>query len=175
MADFRTVAATNRVLSDEVAAGRFREDLYYRLNVFHIEMPPLRDRAQDIPILAHAFVERLATSMNRAVPSISREAMDAMVRYDWPGNVRELANAVERAMVVQRGDAIALGDLPVPLENARREPSGKRSISAMERTHILGVLDETGWNISEAARILEVDRSTVYNKIKHHGLVRTNG
>jgi DNA-binding NtrC family response regulator len=173
-ADFRLIAATNKVLMDEVKAGRFREDLYYRLNVFHIGLPPLRERREDIPLLSLALVERLADSMNLPVPTIDPEAMEVLIAHDWPGNVRELANALERALVVgRRGDGkIHAEQLPIPAEASpdRTNGSGLNSLADVERSHIARVLRETGWNISLAARILAVDRTTVYNKIKLHGL-----
>jgi DNA-binding NtrC family response regulator len=177
-ADFRTVAATNKVLRDEVKAGRFREDLYYRLNVFHIELPPLRDRRDDIPELARHFVARLARSMNRREPEISREAMAKVLEHPWPGNVRELANAIERAMVVRREGPIRAEDLPIlgaelPSGGAPERTPGVRSLAEVERAHVLRVLEECDWNISHAARVLEVDRATVYHKIKQYGLVRS--
>lgn len=171
-ADFRTIAATNKNLLEEVQAGRFREDLYYRLNVFHISLPPLRERPEDIQILARAFIQRLSRAMNRPTPEISLEAMNLLEAHDWPGNVRELANAIERAMVVRKGDTIRPEDLPIE----RNEDGGgtlrgdHMSLGAMEKMHIERVLKITGWNISQAARILGVDRTTVYNKIKQHGI-----
>jgi DNA-binding NtrC family response regulator len=175
-ADFRLVAATNKDLKHEVAEGRFREDLYYRLNVFHIALPPLRDRQEDIPILAEALVERLARSMNRPVPAIEPEAMELLEAYDWPGNVRELANALERALVVARreeGGGIRREHLPVMTPTGELPSSSddpEASLASVERAHILRVLEETGWNISRTARVLGVDRTTVYNKIKQYGL-----
>ncbi|RKZ14722.1 sigma-54-dependent Fis family transcriptional regulator [bacterium] len=171
-ADFRVVAATNRDLKRAVKEGHFREDLYYRLNVFHIDVPPLRDRVGDIEELALHFAARLARQMNRAVPSIQEDAMQRLMEYDWPGNVRELANAIERAMVVSRDNLIRLEDLPIDGVIRRQHAPGGRSLAAVERDHIHTVLDETDWNISEAARILEVDRGTVYNKIRAFGLER---
>jgi DNA-binding NtrC family response regulator len=172
-ADFRTIAATNKDLFAGVHDGRFREDLYYRLNVFRISLPPLRERPEDIPILARAFAERLARSMNRPTPEITLDAMDVLETHDWPGNVRELANAMERAMVVRKGDSIRPEDLPIGAEEGKPVSAlggNSMSLSAMERTHIEKVLRITGWNISKAARILDVDRTTVYNKIKQHGI-----
>ncbi len=171
-ADFRVVAATNRDLKRAVKEGHFREDLYYRLNVFHIDVPPLRDRVGDIEELALHFAARLARQMNRAVPSIQEDAMQRLMEYDWPGNVRELANAIERAMVVSRNNLLRLEDLPIDGVSRRQHAPGGRSLAAVERDHIHTVLDETDWNISEAARILEVDRGTVYNKIRAFGLER---
>ena len=173
-ADFRLVAATNRNLTEEVSAGRFREDLYYRLNVFHIAVPPLRERREDISILASVLVERLARSMNRPVPAIDPAAMEILESYDWPGNVRELANAMERALVVQKGATIKAEDLPIhraPREADSREERPS-SLAVVEKNHIARILEETDWNISQAARLLDVDRTTVYNKIRQHGLRR---
>jgi DNA-binding NtrC family response regulator len=169
-ADFRTVAATNKDLKAEVEAGRFREDLYYRLNVFHIHLPPLRQRREDVALLAEALLERLASSMNKAVPRIDEEALKLLESYDWPGNVRELANAMERALVVHRQQVIRPGDLPIRCDGDAPSTPGMGSLAELERSHIARVLAECDWNISQAARILEVDRTTVYNKIKLYGL-----
>jgi two-component system response regulator HydG len=173
-ADFRTVAATNKHLQSEVKAGRFREDLYYRLNVFHIGLPSLRERREDIPLLAAAFLAKFARAMNRPAPALEPEALHLMESYEWPGNVRELANAMERAIVVEKGDRIRATSLPIGIaaETPPDRNGGIRSLAAVERRHIQQVLDSTGWNISQAARILDVDRTTVYNKIKQHGLQR---
>jgi DNA-binding NtrC family response regulator len=171
-ADFRVVAATNRDLAREVEAGRFREDLYYRLNVFHIHVPPLRERREDIEELALTFAGRLARQMNRAVPAVEDAAMQRLLAHEWPGNVRELANAIERAMVVSSDNVIRLRDLPIAGGDDRPRPAGGRSLQMVEREHVRAVLDECDWNISEAARILEVDRGTVYNKIRAFGLER---
>lgn len=173
--DFRTVAATNKDLTAEVEQQRFRDDLYYRLNVFQIDLPPLRARPEDIQILARAFVERLAQSMNRPRPDISTATMDILFRHVWPGNVRELANAMERAMVVCRGDTIRPQDLPIscPPSHARHAAGANRmSLAAAEKRHVETVLQESEWNITRAARILDVDRTTIYNKIKQYGLTK---
>jgi DNA-binding NtrC family response regulator len=171
-ADFRVVAATNRDLEGEVRDRRFREDLFYRLNVFHIEVPPLRERREDVEELALYFAGRLARQMNRPVPAVEDATMRRLVEYSWPGNVRELANAIERAMVVSRDDVIRQEDLPIRGEPEPRRFSGGRSLALVEREYIRNVLEETDWNISETARILEVDRGTVYNKIRAFGLER---
>ena len=174
-ADFRLIAATNKDLAREVAAGRFREDLYYRINVFHIGLPPLRERKEDVPLLARHLVERLARSMNLPPPEISKEAMTRLEAYDWPGNVRELANALERAMVVSRGGDGRLRPEHLPIPNANHaitNGNNSRSLAEVERAHIERILRETDWNISRTAAILGIDRSTVYNKIKLHRLQR---
>ena len=113
--DFRVIAATNEPLEDLVKAGKFREDLYYRLNVFSLIVPPLRERRQDISLLAHYFLNRFTTAMNKPIREISKEAMDFIVKYDWPGNVRELENAIERAVVVGKDRVIKVEDLPIHL------------------------------------------------------------
>jgi DNA-binding NtrC family response regulator len=177
-ADFRLVAATNKDLMEEVRTGRFREDLYYRINVFHIEVPPLRDRREDIPVLAVALIERAARSMNVPPPAIDPKAMAILERYDWPGNVRELANAMERALVVVRrenGKRVLPSHLPIEPGTPSSKPSDDRieSLAAVERAHLLRALEQTDWNISRTARLLEVDRTTVYNKIKLHDLRRS--
>jgi len=180
-ADFRLVTASNKDLQEEVSKGRFREDLYYRLNVFHIPLPPLLERRDDIPILAEALVERIARSMNRPVPKIDPETMRLLVSYDWPGNVRELANALERALVVERidgGNVLRASHLPITMNDTDSHAlptngQGKLSLAEIERTHILRVLKSTEWNISRAARVLNVDRTTVYNKIKQYGLQKS--
>ena len=169
--DFRLVAATNRNLEAMVADGRFREDLYYRLNVFSIAIPPLRERREDITPLAESFLARFARSMNKPVARISADAMALLTSYDWPGNVRELQNALERAVLVSRGREVAPGDLPFHVNGSKGTPLGK-SLSDMERLHVKRILDESAWNITQAARLLEIDRVTLYNKIKKYGLER---
>jgi DNA-binding NtrC family response regulator len=169
--DFRVVCATNEDLEVAVRDGRFREDFYYRINVFTIEAPPLRDRRSDIPLLARHFLARFARQMDTRISGISPEAMALLEAHDWPGNVRELSNAIERAMVVGRGDEIRAEDLPLrgPGGASAGEPD---SLAEVERRHVDLVLQRTGWNITRAADILGVDRVTVYNKIKKYGLRR---
>lgn len=169
--DFRVICATNEDLERAVEEGRFREDFYYRINVFTIEAPPLRARPTDIPLLAEHFVKKLAQQMDKRITGISPEAMQLLVAHDWPGNVRELANAIERAMVVGRPPVIRPEDLPVPRPR-RTSPAGGDTLADVERQHVAAVLQRTGWNISRTAEILGVDRVTVYNKIKKYGLQR---
>jgi two-component system, NtrC family, response regulator HydG len=168
--DFRVVAATNRELESMVADRAFREDLYYRLNVFTIRIPPLRERREDIPILAEHFLSRFCRAMNKKPKSFAPAVLGMMSQHDWPGNVRELQNAIERAVVISRGERITPDDLPrVGLAAA----SGNvRTLADAERQQIEVVLVETDWNISQAARILDIDRVTLYNKIKRYGLTR---
>jgi DNA-binding NtrC family response regulator len=167
--DFRIICATNKDLEKAVRDKTFREDLYYRLNVFTIFVPPLRERKPDIPILVDYFARKHAHSMCKPISSVSPEAMDVLVRYSWPGNVRELENAVERAMVVGKPPAIVPDDLPFRLSEKNNMPQSG-SLAAVEKAHIANVLEQNNWNISRSAEILEIDRVTLYNKIHKYGL-----
>lgn len=169
--DFRVICATNRNLEQAVTEGIFREDLYYRLNVFSISIPPLRERKGDIPPLANYFVQKYARSMGKQITSISPEAMDSLVRYDWPGNVRELENAIERAMVLGKSHAIQIEDLPFLGREQGRAPSCG-SLAEAEKRHITAVLEQNSWNISRTSEILDIDRGTLYSKIQKYGLKR---
>jgi DNA-binding NtrC family response regulator len=169
--DFRVICATNEDLEAAVREGRFREDFYYRVNVFTIEAPPLRTRRTDIPLLARHFLQRFAQQMDKRITEISVEAMTLLTEYDWPGNVRELSNAIERAMVVGTPPAIQPADLPVSTHRKQAAHTGD-SLLQVERDHIADVLERTGWNITHASRILDIDRVTVYNKIRKYGLQR---
>jgi DNA-binding NtrC family response regulator len=167
--DFRVICATNENLELAVKEGRFREDFYYRINVFTIELPPLRSRRADIPALANHFLDRFARQMDKRVTGIAPEAMEILASYDWPGNVRELSNAIERAMVVGTPPVIRPEDLPLR-RSARNEAAGEESLAEMEKRHIAAVLERAEGNVTRAAEILKVDRVTVYNKIKKYGL-----
>jgi DNA-binding NtrC family response regulator len=167
--EFRVVAATNQNLEKLVEQGSFREDLYFRLNVFTISIPPLRERREDIPLLAQHFLEDYSLQMNRAFSDFHPKAMDLLVRYGWPGNVRELANAVERALVVGKPPTVHAQDLPLQLSESTAIGVGE-SLADVERAHVEQILDRTGWNITRAAEILKIDRATLYNKIKKYGL-----
>jgi len=169
--DFRVICATNRNLEKAVEEGTFREDLYYRINVFSIYLPPLRERRSDIPLLANHFVQKYALSMNKSITEISPDAMDLLVRYNWPGNVRELENAIERAMVIGKAPSIRPEDLPFQL-SAKQSSSKDESLEEMEKIHILNILERMNWNITRSAEILKIDRVTLYNKIKKYGLQR---
>jgi DNA-binding NtrC family response regulator len=169
--DFRVVCATNEDLEQAVKDGRFREDFFYRINVFLIEAPPLRVRRSDIPLLAQHFLERFARQMDKRITEISPAAMAVLESHDWPGNVRELSNAIERAMVVGKGRSIQPEDLP--LRAGSQAPADEAdSLAEMERRHVASVLEKVDWNITRAAEILRIDRVTVYNKIKKYGLKR---
>jgi DNA-binding NtrC family response regulator len=168
--DFRVVCATNRDLEKAVRDGAFREDLYYRLNVFPIMLPPLRARRGDIAKLAHFFLKKYAQQLNKNVGGFSPEAMNSIKGYPWPGNVRELENAIERAMVVAKSDMIGKEDLPLPAA-ANGVNEGKR-LEDVEHRHIEKILRENGWNVSRSAAILDIDRVTLYHKIEKYGLKR---
>ncbi len=166
-ADFRVIAATNRDLRASVTAGDFREDFYYRLNVISFEMPPLRERREDIPLLAEHFLLRYIHETGKHVRRISRGAMDEMMLHDWPGNVRELRNAIERAVVIGKSDQVVPEELPF-FRPECTPPLFSGSLRQMERAHITHVLAENEWNMSRCARFLGIDRSTLYNKIKRY-------
>ena len=168
--DFRVIAATNQDLQEAIRSKTFRQDLYYRLNVIHIEVPPLRERPEDIPLLAQHFLRRYATETNKKIDSIHPEALEAMRRYPWPGNVRELENALERAVVVGKGRQIKLGDLPFVIPVGGAAELEKLTLEEMERTHIARVLASEGGNISNVAKVLRINRTTLYQKIKKYGL-----
>jgi len=169
--DFRVIAATNLDLEAAVKEGRFREDLYWRLNVFVIDLPPLRDRPEDIPELARHFLERFTLAMNRPAMRFSPEALETLRAYHWPGNVRELQNAIERAVVLGKPPTIAVGDLPLRLATNGDRP-GPLSLEEIEKAHIRRVLDGCDWNISQAAKLLGIDRGTLYAKIRRYGFER---
>ena len=173
--DVRVVAATNRDLKKAVAEGSFREDLFYRLNVIPVTLPPLRERKEDIPILVDHFLDRLEAELKRRV-QVSPEAMAALLAHDWPGNVRELRNVLERGAVVAQGDVIKPSDLGLAPSAARpasgNAPGEPPTLEDVERRHIAEVLQHTGGNVSQAARLLAIDRVTLYNKIKKFGLRR---
>jgi two-component system, NtrC family, response regulator AtoC len=169
--DFRLISASNERLESLVKEGKFREDLYYKLNVFSILIPPLRDRKEDIITIARFFVKKFSTAMNKTVKEISDDASDFLINYDWPGNVRELENAIERAVVVGKSDLISVDDLPFRVSSVSIDADeGKKSLSAIEKKYILKVLNENNWNISRSAQILEIDRVTLYNKINKYRL-----
>jgi len=173
LSDFRLVCATHTDLEQQVADGRFREDLFYRINVFSIEVPPLRERPEEILPLANFFIEKYARAMGRPPLPLSAEAAAVLQRYRWPGNVRELENAVERAMVISRGPELAAHDFPVSARNGGDggEPLA-RSLAALEKEHINRVLGDCGGNVTQSAKVLGIDRATLYNKLKRYGLRR---
>jgi len=168
-ADFLLISATNQNLEELVKQGTFREDLYYRVNVFEMRVPPLRERRSDIPALTRHFVEKYAHDLKKPVSKASDDAMEAIMSHDWPGNVRELENAIERAIVVCKGESIQRDDLPLQMNDARPKAGGS-SLEAMEKSHVREILGQTEWNITRSAKILGIDRVTLYNKIKKYEL-----
>jgi two-component system, NtrC family, response regulator HydG len=172
--DVRIIAATNRRLEEEVAAGTFREDLYYRLNVVMLKVPPLRERSEDVPRLVEHFAARFAEKNRRILEGISDECLALLCRYPWPGNVRELENAIERGIILMRGNVLTEKSLPLTVLQAQprggdnRSPLTGGSLSDVERRLILETLAETGGNKSEAARRLGITRKTLQNKLNRY-------
>ncbi|MDZ4806026.1 MAG: sigma 54-interacting transcriptional regulator [Candidatus Eisenbacteria bacterium] len=172
--DVRIVAATNKNLEESVAAGSFREDLFFRLNVVPLVLPPLRDRMSDVPSLAEFFLKRYATENNRDARSFTRAAIDLMMTHHWPGNVRELENAVAQAVVLSEGVKIETHDLPPSLRDAGKRTGGARTLddaaAGAEKELILAALEEHAWSRQTAARALGVSRVTLYKKMKRYGI-----
>jgi DNA-binding NtrC family response regulator len=175
--DFRLISSTNIEIGRAVAEGRIREDLLFRINTITLRVPPLRERPEDIPVLAEHFVERYSRRYDRPVRPISAEAYDVLLRARWPGNVRELENAIERAVLVSSGPVIGCEDLPESLAsrpeeaNAFRLPPGW-TLADLERAAILHTLDQARWNKQVAAARLGLHRPTLYSKMKKHGIQR---
>jgi DNA-binding NtrC family response regulator len=174
--DVRVIAATNRDLAAMIADGSFREDLFYRLNVIEVLLPPLRERREDIPVLAEHFMARAAGKLGRDV-RLSADAVERLLRYPWPGNVRELENAIERAAILARGDAVAPEDLPPHVAaglSLGPSPALPRqtTLAETERDHILTTLERFGRNHSAAAEALGIGRTTLWRKLKEYGLDR---
>lgn len=171
--DVRIIAATNRDLEEEVEKGRFREDLYYRLNVITLEVPPLRERQGDVELLAERFIERFAEKNRRTVESVSRECMQHLTAYPWPGNVRELENAIERGVILMRGNHLTEKSLPLALqkhfqENPQAGTAKPATLQEAEKVLIKQTLKETDGNKSEAARRLGITRKTLQNKLQKY-------
>lgn len=165
--DFRVICASNKDLKKMVEAGTFREDLYYRLNVVNIRIPPLRERVGDIPLLVDHFIRTFCTSMSRNIISIDPAALKRLESYSFPGNVRELENMIERAIVIGNDREIKLRDLPFEKEAS---VSSVENLEEFEKQHIKNILSKYDWNISRTAKALNVDRVTLYNKIKKYDL-----
>jgi two-component system response regulator AtoC len=167
--DVRVISATNREIKEAVTKRQFREDLYYRLNVVNIELPPLRERREDIPLLAQIFLKKFALENNKEVSGFSAEATDFLLRYDWPGNVRELENAIERAVILAQKPVIGIDDLPQQTLVAH-SITLEKNLRQVEKNHIMNVLAQTRGNYTEAAKALGISRMTLYNKAKAYGL-----
>jgi two-component system, NtrC family, response regulator HydG len=170
--DFRCVAATNKDLEELIDEGRFRPDLFYRLNVFRIELPSLRDRKDDIPLLVDHFVRKFSLQMNKKINRVAPAAMYSLQNYGWPGNVRELENAVERAMVVAQEPELREGDFIFKIKNGNSAEPGVKTLEDIEKAHILRVLEECSWNQTRTAEVLDIDRVTLHNKLKKYGWSR---
>ena len=175
--DVRVIAATNRDLESAVEEGRFREDLFFRLNVIHVEVPPLRARGSDVLLLAQRFLERVAAQAGKPVVGLSPGAAERLLAYAWPGNVRELQNAIERAVALARYEQVTVDDLPGKVRDYRRsdvviagdDPSELVPLEAVERSYILRVLEAVRGNKTLAARVLGLDRKTLYRKLERYG------
>ena len=171
----RLIAATNRDMDAEVQAGRVREEFFYRLNIVHIQLPPLRERPVDIPALAHHLLERLAERYQLERADLAPDALAALTGYAWPGNIRELENVLARALALRSGRTLTVRDLPPhiaknagsPAMVATQTPAATLTLDEVERRHILHVLEKTGGNKLKAAEILGIDRSTLHRKLKH--------
>jgi len=180
--DVRIIAATNRDLQKDVSSGRFREDLFYRLNVVTLRVPSLRERLNDIPLLTQHFLKKYAAKNRKAVKAFTPLAMDMFLKYDWPGNVRELENAVERAVILLPGDYITEKELPLnitqsyPRDDLFRDNSTlvheDLSLEEIEKSAILATLEATAGNKSETARKLGINRRTLYMKLKKFGVIQ---
>jgi DNA-binding NtrC family response regulator len=173
--DARIIAATNRDLKKAMSQGIFREDLYWRLNVISIHVPPLRDRKEDIPQLVANFIDRYNERLRKNIRAFTSESMDVIFRHHWPGNVRELENTVQRSMVLAKGDIVHADDLPAEIrlqENAPHEGDSMANLDRIERDHVRSILEKCGWNKFQAAKMMGISRSTLYSKIKRHGLIQ---
>jgi len=177
--DIRVIAATNRDVKRALAEGTFRDDLYYRLNVFHIELPPLRERREDIPLLANYFREKFAHELKKPVTGFSEDARTYLMRHDYPGNVRELENAIERAVTLAEGHEVTAADLPPTVRESRIPLLGRGAafpysegltLAQLEAEHIRRVLAHTAGNTTKAAKSLGISRSTLWRKMREYGL-----
>ena len=171
--DVRIISATNRDLAQAITQGIFRPDLFYRLNVVGLHLPPLRERREDIPLLAKHFLRRYAIEINKKIERLAPSALELLMEYNWPGNVRELENAIERAVVISPGHELTAKDFTFlqPGSGLLNEPSA-RNLQELEKQHIHRILEENHWNISKTAVDLGIDRVTLYNKIKKYGFER---
>ncbi|MGC2821880.1 MAG: sigma-54 dependent transcriptional regulator, partial [Candidatus Sulfotelmatobacter sp.] len=172
--DFRCIAATNKDLEKLIDEGKFRPDLFYRLNVFRLELPALRERREDIPALVDHFVRKFSLAMNKRITRVSPTAMNQLQQQSWLGNVRELENSVERAMVVGQEPELHEGDFAFKSQNASASNGSSKTLEDIERAHILKVVGECAGNQSHAADVLDIDRVTLYHKLKKYGWSRSD-
>ncbi len=171
--DVRVIASTNKSVEQLLDGGQFREDLFFRINVVHLHVPPLRDRVEDIPVLAHHFLEVMARKNNKQILGLTPDAMDALLKYPWPGNVRELINTIERAVVLARSDYLSAADFPLLVQKVQDEvaaeaEAGYRSLAEVEKETIIQTLEAAAGNRSEAARRLGITRKTLLNKLRQY-------
>ena len=173
--DVRFIAATHHDLKEDVEKGRFRQDLYYRLNVITLLLPPLTDREGDIPLLAHHFLAKKSLAMKKDIQNIDREAMALLCQYSWPGNVRELENVIERALALENGPAIRIDDLPeyiqnLSIETYRQSSSAMSTLEEQEKRYIKWVLEKHQGNKTKAAKTMGIDRVSLWRKLKRYHL-----
>ena len=171
----RVISATNKDLEEAIEAGAFRQDLFYRLAAFPIVIPPLRERREDIPLLANHFLETFAGGRDKPIGAISKAAMRALLQYDWPGNVRELENTIERAVLMETTEILQARNLPPELSSAAGARGGSGApeilpLEQVERQAVVQALEASGNNVSEAAQALGINRATLYRKLKKYGL-----
>jgi transcriptional regulator with GAF, ATPase, and Fis domain len=174
----RVIAATNRNLAEAVKSGSFRSDLFYRLNVFPVEVPPLRERKSDIPLLVNFFITKFAKKLNKQVQSISKETMERLMNYPWPGNIRELQNVIERAVVLAQGSTIQIDESLLGLSVGSQTQGSVETLEDVERGHIIRVLEQTNWVIDGkrgAASILDINPNTLRSRMQKLGIKRPRG
>jgi len=176
--DFRLIASTNRDLLEEVDKGNFRADIYYRINVFTITMPPLRERKEDIPLLTDKFLNKFCLREEKNIKSVAPDVMDCLVKYKWPGNIRELKNCIERLVVVSKSDTITMDCLPEEFigknygKNSFISTNGNLSLPEIEKEVVIKALEKSNWNKSLAAKLLNIDRKALYNRINKYNIVQ---
>jgi len=170
--DFRLISATSQDLGKGITDGSFREDFFYRINVIMIDIPPLKKRKEDIPLLIHHFLEKYGHETTKQVDRVTRDATELLKRYDWPGNVRELENAVERAVVLSQSRTLGIKDFAF-LRSSPAALSRPLSLQEVEKQHIQQILEEYSWNVTQASKALEINRVTLHKKIKRFNLERS--
>jgi two-component system response regulator HydG len=167
--DFRLISATRRDLGKAITSGEFREDFFYRINVIHIHIPPLRDRKEDIPLLVDHFLEKYSHETSKRVDRISKNTLAQLTRFEWPGNIRELENAIERAVVLSKSRTLGTEDFSF-LKPTSPQRKKTPSLKELEKNYTLEILDKCKWNITKAAKILDINRVTLHKKINRMGL-----
>lgn len=166
----RVIAATNRDLKQCVERGEFRQDLYYRLSVFSIELPPLRERGNDVILLAQSFIDAMGTKMGKLISDVEPSFFEALLKYRWSGNIRELRNTIERSLIMTSGSELRLSDLPLEIQMAQNDSFGSLELTSVERAHICKILNYTSGNKTEAARIMKIGLTTLYRKIEEYSI-----